>query len=428
MRIYLDSIGCRLNQSEIEKMGLQFRAAGHTLVENPASADLVVVNTCTVTGEAAADSRQKIRQAWRAGSTQIVVTGCWSTLEPEHALALPGVARVIANQGKDHLVSKVLNLNEEEFDREPLVRKPLPGLHLRTRAFIKSQDGCDNHCTYCVTRIARGPGHSQPVGEILGDVRAALAGGVQEIVLTGVNLGSWGHDLEPHSTLRDLVEILLSQTGPARLRFSSLEPWNLDEEFFSLWKNPRLCRHLHLPLQSGSAATLRRMARKTTPESFARLVAQARKAVPQIAITTDILVGFPGESEAEFAESLDFIRQMQFSGGHVFAYSPRPGTPAACYAEQVPFAIRKQRSAIVRQVLAESAGVYARRFLGQTLPVLWEATDALGPGGWQLQGFTDNYLRVRATHPQRLWNQITPVKLEALQEEGIQGQILTPVA
>jgi threonylcarbamoyladenosine tRNA methylthiotransferase MtaB len=421
MKIYLDTIGCRLNQSEIETYARQFRLAGHTLLPTPEGADLVVVNTCAVTAEAASDSRGKIRQAGRLGAGEIVVTGCWSTLQPDEAAVLPRVSRVVLNADKDRLVPEVLGLPPETFDREPLLREPLPGAHLRTRAFIKVQDGCDNRCTFCVTTIARGAGRSRRLAEILTDVR--LAAPAQEIVLTGVHLGSWGQDFSPRQRLRDLVQAVLDETDVPRLRLSSLEPWDLEARFFSLWENPRLCRHLHLPLQSGSAATLRRMARKTTPAAFARLVAEARAAAPDMAITTDMIVGFPGESEAEFAESLDFVQDMHFAGGHVFTYSARPGTAAARMTGQVPHEVRKERSARLRQALADSAADYQARFVGQVLPVLWESAAALGPQGWQMSGLTGNYLRVNALAPWRLWNQITPVRLDEWTPQGLAGSI-----
>lgn len=224
--------------------------------------------------------------------------------------------------------------------------------------------------------------------------------------------------------LFDLVEALLRRTETPRLRLSSLEPWDLDKNFFSLWSDSRLCRHLHLPLQSGSARTLRRMARKTTPESFARLVEAARCFAPEMAITTDVIAGFPGETDAEHSESLEFIRQMDFAAGHVFTYSSRPGTAAARMPNLIPIAVRKQRNAELRAVLAESSQRYRRRFVGRELEVLWEATGACGPDGWRLHGLTDNYLRVTALGPERLWNQLSRVRLVELDDEGVSGEIL----
>jgi threonylcarbamoyladenosine tRNA methylthiotransferase MtaB len=218
------------------------------------------------------------------------------------------------------------------------------------------------------------------------------------------------------------VQDILAQTDIPRLRLSSLEPWDLNQEFFGLWQDPRLCRHLHLPLQSGCAATLHRMARKTTPEAFASLLANARLAIPSVAITTDIMAGFPGEDEAEFAESLAFVQAMQFAAGHVFTFSERPGTAAVRLPGQVPHPVRKQRSAQMRRVLAESAAAYRARFVGSTLPVLWESTRGLGPQGWELSGLTDNYLRVTAQSPEPLWNCISAVTLTGMAEGGLQGQ------
>jgi threonylcarbamoyladenosine tRNA methylthiotransferase MtaB len=388
------------------------------------------VNTCAVTAEAASDSRQKIRQAARAAlemerPSELVVTGCWATLEPTAAGELTGVTRVVPNQSKDGLVAEVLGLPVESFDREPVAREPLPGAHLRTRAFIKVQDGCDNRCTFCVTTIARGPGRSREAAQVLDDARSALSGGAQELVLTGVHMGSWGQDFERPARLYDLVEFLLGETDLKRLRLSSLEPWDLDGAFFNLWSNVRLCRHLHLPLQSGSAATLRRMARKTTPESFRKLIESARSACPDMAITTDLIVGFPGETENDFLASLEYVRRANFAGGHVFTYSARPGTAAARMPGQVPHETRKRRNAEMRMVLDETARTYRANFLGTEQDVLWESTDSFGPEGWRLHGLTGNYLTVLTHSKEKLWNEISRVRLVKDTVQGFQAEIVS---
>jgi len=423
MKIFLDTIGCRLNQAEIEILARQFRAAGHEIVPNANEADLAVVNTCSVTAEAASDSRAAIRRAGRQGAKEVVATGCWATLEPEKAANLSGVHRVISNLHKDNLAADLLGLPQEFFELEPLARLPLPGLHARTRAFIKVQDGCDNACTFCITNVARGANRSRPVENVLADVQAALEGGAKEIVLTGVQLGAWGGDFPTPQRLEKLVATLLEQPSVARLRLSSLEPWNLEADFFSLWRDERLCRHLHLPLQSGSESVLKRMRRKTAPDSFAGLVQSARTAIPEVAITTDIIVGFPGETEAEFCETLAFVKSMHFAGGHVFTYSARPGTPAARMNSQVRYEVRKERNALVRAVLEESAQAYRSGFIGHTLPVLWEASSRLTEAGWILEGLTDNYLRVTAVAPQARWNQMNNVQLVSIDGDGIKGII-----
>jgi threonylcarbamoyladenosine tRNA methylthiotransferase MtaB len=422
MNVFLDMVGCRLNQAEIEQMARQFRAQGHTIVPEAGHADMVVVNTCAVTGQAAADSRQKIRQAARAGAGEVVATGCWTSLVPEQALALPGVKRVVLNGHKDTLVADVLGLAPEHFEREPIERQPVAGLRQRTRAFIKVQDGCDNHCTFCITTVARGAGRSRPAADVVSDILAALDGGAREIVLTGVHLGSWGQESGSH--LRRLVESILGETNTPRLRLSSLEPWDLDADFFSLWQNPRLMPHLHLPLQSGSAATLKRMLRKTSPESFRALAAAARELIPGVAITTDVIAGFPGETDEEFAETLAFVEEMDFAGGHVFSYSARPGTAAARMKAQVPHELRRQRSHILREALDRMGRSYRQQFLGQALPVLWEASAVRSEHGWQMEGLTGNYMRVKAIAPEPRWNRVDEVKLMEVTEEGMNGEIV----
>ena len=417
MKIFLDTIGCRLNQAEIESMSRQFRATGHEIVANAEAADMAVVNTCAVTTQAASDSRGKIRAIARAGVKEIVATGCWTSLQPKEAAALPNVKFVIANDKKDSLVSQTLNLPPSTFDLEPINRIPIPGLHRRTRAFIKVQDGCDNACTFCVTTIARGAGRSRPLDDVIDDVNSALAGGSKEIVLTGVHLGSWGQELGFH--LRQLVESLLQKTDVQRLRLSSLEPWDLDESFFSLWTDPRLMPHLHLPLQSGSDSTLKRMARKTTTRSFRELVHAARAIQPDVAVTTDLIAGFPGETDEEFNQTLGFVREMDFSGGHVFSYSPRPGTGAARMKGQVKPELRKRRNRILQETLEDSAASYRQRFIGKTMPVLWESTTEYGEYGWRMEGWTGNYLRVSALAPSPRWNEVDEVALEKTSENGI---------
>lgn len=423
MNVFLDMVGCRLNQSEIESFASQFRLAGHTLVSDARLADLVVINTCTVTSAADSDSRQKIRRAVGSGAAQVFVTGCYATLNPNLIANLPGITQVIDNRKKDNLVPIVLDIPATRIDNTG-VREPIPGARLRTRAFIKAQDGCDNHCTYCITRLARGAGKSRTLDGVLLDVQSALAGGCQEIVLTGVHLGSWGHDFESPSCLLDLVKGILDTTQVPRLHLSSIEPWDISPDFFDLWQDDRLCRHLHLPLQSGCAATLKRMGRKVTLHAYADLVENARRTIPGISITTDIITGFPGETEDEFIKSLAFVQQMNFAGGHVFTYSPRPGTPAVHYPDQIHPSIGKRRNAQVRQLIKHSACSFQMKHLGQTLSVLWEKARPVNEQQWEMSGLSDNYLRVHAVCSMPCYNQVTPVQIKAFDEYGLLGEIL----
>jgi threonylcarbamoyladenosine tRNA methylthiotransferase MtaB len=421
MKIFLDTIGCRLNQSEIETMARQFRAAGHEIVASADMADMAVVNTCAVTNDAASVSRSKIRQIARAGVSEIVATGCWTTLQPNEAMKLPNVLKVVPNTIKDDLVANVLDLPSATFDLEPLNRVPLPGLHRRTRAFIKVQDGCDNQCTFCITTVARGESRSRHIADVILDIQSALDGGTKEIVLTGVHLGSWGYDFDSH--LSELIKAILRETDVPRLRLSSLEPWDLSTDFFSLWNDKRLMPHLHLPLQSGCESTLKRMARKTTPKSFRELVSAARAVMPDVAITTDIIAGFPGETEEEFAQTLDFVREIQFTDGHVFTYSPRPGTGAARMKGQVKPELRKTRNHILTETLAESAKSYREKFIGRKMSVLWESTSEMGEWGWQMEGLTENYLRAQAFAPSPRWNELDKVLLQECSGDKLKGVI-----
>jgi threonylcarbamoyladenosine tRNA methylthiotransferase MtaB len=422
MKIYLDTVGCRLNQSEIEMMAWQFRAAGHEIVATADGADLAVVNTCAVTAQAASDSRASIRRAAGSSGIRVIATGCWTSLQPTQAAALPKVSRVVVNEDKDQLVARVLERPQLDFDVEPIARQPLPGAHRRTRAFIKVQDGCNNRCTFCITTLARGGSRSRQIGAVIRDAQSALEGGTKEIVLTGVHLGSWGQEFGTH--LKSLVRAILDDTDVPRLRLSSLEPWDLDEDFFTLWEDPRMCPHVHLPLQSGCEATLRRMSRRTTPASFRRLVAFARRASPALAITTDVIAGFPGETSEEFEESLEFLRQMEFAGGHAFTYSPRPGTVAARLTTQIAPQVRRHRNAVYRSLFDAQSAAYRRKFLGRAAEVLWESTTPIDSRGWRLEGLMTNHIRVSALSLQPRWNQIDPVKLTGRSAAGLEGVIL----
>ena len=421
MKVYLDMVGCRLNQSEIESFAQQFEARGHTLTGDPGQADLAVVNTCTVTVAAAADSRKKIRRFARKGAKEVIATGCWATLEPERAQELSGVSAVIPNAQKDDLVSHILDIEPEVFDQEPLEREMIPGARLRTRAFIKAQDGCDHRCTFCITTLARGKSTSIHIPDILDQVRAAERGGAQEVVLTGVQLGSWGHDLDEDLGLHHVLQAILEETDVPRVRLSSIEPWDVEPPLIRLLTDDRVARQLHLPLQSGSADTLQRMARMITPQEYAALVDQIRAVDPEIAITTDIMVGFPGETQETFQESLHFVQEMRFADAHIFTYSKREGTTAARLPDQVDHPLRKERHARMDEVVTASAHRYRKSFVGREMDVLWESVTRMEDQRWKMSGLTDNYLRVRATADRDLWNQITTVELTELTDRGLKG-------
>ncbi|MDX2162683.1 MAG: tRNA (N(6)-L-threonylcarbamoyladenosine(37)-C(2))-methylthiotransferase MtaB [bacterium] len=412
MKIHLRTLGCRLNQAEIDSMARQFRQQGHEIVEDAAAADQVVVNTCAVTHDAVRAGRQMIRQLHRANAdAAITVTGCHAQIAPDEIRMLPGVARVVDNLGKDALVGQITGIAPEPFDHEPILRA-VPNAVTRTRAFVKVQDGCDNACTFCVTTVARGQGRSRPPADVIGEIRLLAAMGYQEIVLTGVHLGSYGHDLGDPDGLARLVGTILTDTDVPRLRLSSLEPWDLTPGFFALWENPRLCPHLHLPLQSGCDATLKRMLRKTTQAQFRALIDAARQYIPDPAITTDVIVGFPGESDDEFAVSAAFIESVGFAGLHVFRYSKRPGTAAARMRGHIDDETKKVRAARMLALSEAMEAAYAERQIGRVVPVLWEQIGGVTQEGFINVGYTDSYIRVTNTSPRPLTNCIVPARLE----------------
>jgi threonylcarbamoyladenosine tRNA methylthiotransferase MtaB len=421
MKVFFDSIGCRLNQAEIEHMAAVFRLSGHEIIDTPRNADLVVINSCAVTAAAASDSRAKVRQAFKAGAQQIILTGCWATIEPEDAKALPGVAVVFKNNEKDELPERILGTAISLFDLEPLERQPLPGTHHRTRAFIKVQDGCDNYCTFCITRVARGQSRSVHKNEILSEVLRAQKGGAHEIVLSGVNLGAWGHDLGEGENLTNLISYLLDNTQIERVRLSSIEPWDMDEHFLDLWQNRRMCRHFHIPLQSGCENTLKRMGRRTTPDQYRRLISSLRERIPDAAITTDIIVGFVGESVEEHTESLVFVKEMKFAGGHVFRFSPREGTPAWQLGGRVNGKIAHTWSEEMRQVIRASEIEYWHEYQNQTVEVLWESSEKLADGKWRLHGLSENYLPISLLSEEDRHNQFDEVMITGIQDEYVEA-------
>lgn len=414
MKLFFDLVGCRVNQAEIESFAAEALSLGHEVTGNVEEADVAVLNTCTVTREAERDSRSKARSiAARNPAVRLALTGCWVTLAPERAGALPRVAWLIPNAEKDGLVGRILGAAVPAPAALP--RMALEGSRHRTRAFVKVQDGCENACAYCITRLARGPLRSRPVADVVRAIHAAEQGGAREVVLAGIHLGAWGKDQGPAFGLDRLLQEVLAHTIIPRIRLSSLEPWDLRPEFFRLWADSRLCPHLHLPLQSGSAATLRRMARRTEPGMFADLVEEARAAIPDLAVTTDLMVGFPGECETDFLESIEFARRMAFARLHVFRFSPRPGTPAETMDGAVPREEIRRRVRAAQTLAQSAAAEYARQFVGREMDVLWDAESR----GGEWRGLTGNYLSVRMRSDTPAGNRITRVRITAVENDWV---------
>lgn len=400
-------------------MARQFAAGGCAIVNDPALADVCIVNTCAVTAEAERKSRHCISTLARANpQARIAAIGCYATLAPEQCAALPSVAWVVPNVEKERVVGMTSLLPLSHWERGRGAGGV--GVRSRTRAFVKVQDGCDNVCTYCITRLLRGPSRSRPLADAVAEVQARVEEGYQEAVLTGVNLGAYGRDLGLPGGLRMLIETILAQTALPRLRLSSLEPWDADESFFELWQNPRLCRQLHVPLQSGCDATLHRMGRRVTTAAFARLVEAARTAIPDLAVTTDVITGFPGEDEAAFWAGYEFVAALGFARLHVFPYSARPGTPAARLPNQVPDEVRQARARAMRELGAEQEARFHRHFVGREMVVLWEQRRR--DGLWV--GLTDNYLRVITRAEGDLHNRLIPTRLLTMENGHMVGEVL----
>lgn len=416
MNVCLQSLGCRLNWSEIQVMMRQLVDAGYVIVSDPTEADICIINTCAVTASAERKSRRCVRRLARANpESRIAIVGCCATLSPQDCADWPGVAWVVPNAEKDRVVEIVAASHPPPLDGKGKFIAPR-----RTRAFVKVQEGCDNYCTYCIVRLLRGSAHSFPLTGVIDEALRLVKAGYQEIVLTGVNLGSYGRDLGMQDGLYELIEALLIYTDLPRLRLSSLEPWDVDETFFALWKNPRLCRQLHLPLQSGCDETLRRMGRPITTREFACLVEAARSAIPGLAVTTDLMVGFPGEDEDAFRASYDFAAAMEFAKLHVFPYSPRPGTAAARLPNQVEDDVCEERVQTMCNLGAEQASRFRQRFIGEEVSVLWEHRRS--DGSWP--GWTDNYLRVVTRATEDLHNTLTSTRLIAAQNGHLIGQVI----
>lgn len=422
MKVYLDSLGCRLNWSEVEEWTAQFASAGHAISASPQDADIVVVNTCAVTEAAERKTLRRVcALSRRSPDVRIAVVGCYASLAPERRAGLSEAEWVIPNNRKDGIIRAMAGRDRPEPTGDASCQSAGPEVCGRTRAYMKVQDGCDNRCTFCIACRLRGPPRSRPLADTIAHARALVQQGRQEIVITGLSLGAYGRDLVEGSSLRELVKSLLDETRVPRLRLSSIVPWDLDEGFFELWADPRLCRQLHISLQAGCDDTLRRMGRPITAAGFARLVEAARAAAPGLAITTDLIAGFPGEDEAMFQESRDFAASMHFARIHVFTFSPRPDTPAARFQGALPPEVCHDGAARLRCLATRSASQYRDRFTGQQMDVLWEQRRA--EGRWR--GLTGNYLRVVARTDADLHNRILPTTLVRVENGSLIGRVLS---
>jgi threonylcarbamoyladenosine tRNA methylthiotransferase MtaB len=428
-KVAFTTLGCKVNQFETEAMEGLFKARGYEVVAFDQPADVYVVNTCSVTHLGERKSRQLIRRAVRtAPGATVVVTGCYAQVSPGEVEAIEGVDVIVGTQDRQRIV----DLAEEaaasrrqvravgdimaaaEFEDIPLLAAPG-----RTRAFLKIQEGCANFCTYCIIPYARGPLRSRPLASIGREAAKFVAAGFQEIVLTGIHLGAYGQDLGGAATLTDAVKTVLAVPGVARVRLGSLESIEVSDGLIALMhEDERLCPHLHLPLQAGDDAVLAAMNRHYTTAGYRELVRGIQSRVPDIAITTDIIVGFPGETAEQFANTLAFAAGMDFARIHVFPYSRRKGTPAAAFPGQVAEGEKKRRAGALQELADRQAAAFHERFVGRELAVLFEP--AAGGG---VEGLTGNYLRVYVDGDRGLARQLRRVRLQGLHRDGLWGEI-----
>ena len=429
-KIAFITLGCKVNLYDTEAMAELFTEKGYEVVDFEEYADVYLINTCTVTNLGDKKSRQMIRRAKRINPNSVVVaTGCYAQVASEEVAKIEGINIVIGTKNRSEIVETVENyvaengvvnnvsdiMGEKEF--EPL---QISRLTNSTRAYIKIQEGCNRYCTYCIIPYARGPIRSRKPEEVIEEVKKLAENGFKEVVLTGIHVASYGLDLG-NITLADIIEKVHSVDGIERIRFSSMEPLAIDNEFVArMSKLPKVCDHYHLSLQSGCNRTLKRMNRKYNAEQYAEACERLRNAFPNVAITTDIIVGFPDETEEDFKESLAFAERMKLDKIHTFPYSPKKGTPAAKMKNQISGDVKSQRS---KEMIALSDKMnidFLNNNIGKTVPVLFEDMEN---GFWQ--GHTTNYIKVLAKSDENLNNKIVDVKLDKIHGvEIVEGTVV----
>ena len=419
MKVAFYTLGCKLNQAETESLAGKFGEAGFKLVPPSEQADIYIANTCTVTHVADRKSRHWLRLVRRKNPHALIIaTGCYAQRSRQELVQLADL--VVDNVEKENLPVLIQSLTSEEngLDKGETEQSQILIDNIRTRSLMKIQDGCHRPCAYCIVPRVRPRENSLPSSQIIDEVEQKAALGYKEVVLTGTKVGSYR---DGDTDLRDLVQCILSSTGIERLRLSSLQPSEISSELLALWQDERLCRHFHLALQSGSETVLQRMKRSYSLDQYQRTV-DLIKEVPGAAITTDIMVAFPGETDEEFEQSYSFCQQAGFANIHVFPFSPRPGTMAARMPKQIKDKVKAARNQRMLELSYNSSRRFYEQFLGQIMPVLWEKETSRGSGIYA--GLTGNYIRAFVHSQKPLSNEITSVKLKKLQNQGIWGEVM----
>ena len=430
-RVAFTTLGCKVNQFETAVIEGLFKQRGYEVTHFDQVADVYVINTCSVTHLGERKSRQLIRRAVRLNKQAIVVVaGCYAQVSPDEIAAIEGVNVIVGTQDRHRIVDLVeqvghskgiMNMVTNIMSADHFEDIPLFGTTVgRTRSFLKIQEGCTNFCTYCIIPYARGPLRSRPLESVIREAEKIVAAGFKEIVLTGIHLGAYGRDMQESTTLVDVVKAVLCIENLVQLRLGSLESIEVSEELLAIMQqDKRLCSHLHLPLQAGDDQMLRQMNRHYTLAQYQKLIHHIQGEIPDIGISTDIIVGFPGETVVMFENALRFVKGMDFSRMHIFPYSRRNGTPAADYADQVPEDEKKRRVHIMQALADKKAIEFQERFLNRQLTVLFEPEQ----DGF-VEGFTSNYIRVYAKGHQGVHGNLHTVMLEKLYRDGMWGTIM----
>lgn len=411
------TLGCKLNLADSEEIAHGLRASGYQVVDRLCEADAYVINTCSVTHVADAKSRKLIRSVRRiAPGARVTVTGCYPRSAGFDAAAALGADLVVGTRDSDK--RELVAFLSGEREAAPAPRQGAP---LGTRAFVKAQEGCNDVCAFCIVPQTRGREESRSIARVAAEVNRAVESGAREVVITGTQLGAWGRDLDPPRKPHHLISGILEGTEVPRLRFSSLQPQDITPELLALWHDPRLMPHFHLALQSGSEATLRAMRRRYTAAGFIDATARIKAAVPGAAITTDVIAGFPGESEEDFEATLALCREAGFARLHCFPYSQRSRTTAARLPGQLPPPVKQERMARLLALGEELSLAFRREHLGTVRPVLWESERPAGVAGAPIWfGHTDNYIPVYGTGT-NLLNRVTPAVLREVYHDGVRG-------
>ncbi|MDG0866001.1 tRNA (N(6)-L-threonylcarbamoyladenosine(37)-C(2))-methylthiotransferase MtaB [Candidatus Lucifugimonas marina] len=391
MKVRIETHGCKLNTADSQRLANEFTRTGYAIAEAGEEPDVFVLNSCTVTHVADKKARQALSKARKSFPNAIVVAaGCYAESGTADLEELAATDLVIPNTRKSEIVSMVSSRTGLEWQEPAGTEIEVGQLLGRTRGAVKIQEGCDQVCAYCIVPKVRGRERSIPKAEIVSQVQALSSAGCPEVILTGTQLGSYGFDLE-NTGLIDMIRTVLEETDIRRLRVSSLQPAEFSDELLELWNGigaDRLCPHFHIPLQSGSDRILERMRRRYTGAGYLEAVAAAKAAVPGCSVTTDVISGFPGESEADHDRTVEILTSAELADAHIFPYSVRPGTSAAHFDDQVDVQIRSQRAEELREIADAAAKAHRMSFVGETRSVLWE-------GARGTSGLTDNYLRVR---------------------------------